>query len=119
MLTAVQIKLFAIFFAIGIAVGIVFGICKLINVFVRSKILQFVTDLMATLFGGIVYLILINKLNMGIMRLYLIVAFVLGIVLERLTLGKIFAKLYKKLYNVLEKLNTNFKQTKVGKFIFK
>ena len=114
-----QIKLFAIFFATGVGIGALFGICKLFTTFVNSKILRFVTDLISTIAGGLTFAILVNKLNTGIIRVYLIVAFMLGIIVERNSLGKIFAKLYKKLYNVLEKLTTNFRQSKLGKIIFK
>ena len=53
------------------------------------------------------------------MRLFLLVGYILGIVLQKITLGKLFAKLVKFMYNRYISVSAKFKTSKLGKIILK
>lgn len=115
-----QYKLFMIFFAYGLLIGLIIGLLVLINTFTKNnKYFRFATDLGATLLAGYLFLVITSNYNMGQIRWFLVFAFVLGIYLERISFGKIFAKLYKLLYNVLSKWKLKFANSKLGKRLFK
>jgi len=56
---------------------------------------------------------------MGQFRMFLLIGYLLGFYLERITLGKLFAKGYKKLYNFIVKVLKKFAQSKIGKVLLK
>lgn len=108
------------FFLLGIILGSIYGILKsLMRPFKNNIIIEIITDLVFCLALGATLIYGFNYYNMGIIRLYLIVDILLGYTLERKTIGKLFAKLYLMLYNLLTKWISTFKLTKLGKIIFK
>ncbi len=114
-----QYKLFMIFFAYGLLVGIICGLMQLTNTMVKGKVIRFVLDLTITLGAGALFWVLTTHYNSGEIRIFLVIAFVLGIMLERISVGKIFAKWYKLLYNVVKTWLTKFKNSKLGKRLFR
>lgn len=51
--------------------------------------------------------------------MFLLLGYVLGYYLERLTLGKLFAKGYKKVYNGSINILKKFANSKLGRMILK
>ncbi len=91
-----------IFVGFGIFCGIIIGIMSAINILLgNKKIIRIIVDILNCLATTSLYLIIINLLNYGEHRLYLVLTFGIGIFIERKTLGKLFAKLYHKLYNLI------------------
>ena len=110
--------LFFKFLLAGMAVGATMGILGFILLlFKKNKVIQFIADIITCLLFTFIFIFLINKLNMGKTRLYLLFAQLIGIFIEKITIGKVFAKLYKWLYNKGNLIKNKFLQTKFGKFI--
>lgn len=113
-------KVILIFLMLGFLSGVLYGICKFINVlFNYNTIILIITDIIFSIISGFSFTNAINFYFFGKIRLYIVVIFLLGLYLERKTLGKLFAKLYFILYNVGRKSMERFSSTKLGKIIFK
>ena len=105
--------LFLIYLSFGFASAFAFDILYLIQLIFKNKqLITIICDAIATFALGSVTVILNTTLNMGIVRAYLVSAFVFGAILQRKTLGKLFAKYSKKLYNWLSKVIKNVKKSK-------
>ena len=116
--TLPQTILFIIFLSIGFGSGAIIGFFSLINIlFNHNKHLQIITDILSCIILSIIYIVLINLFNLGEHRIYLTIAYIIGIFIERKTFGKLFANLYNKLYNfIVQKLNI-VARTKLGTMI--
>ena len=112
--------LFIKFFVLGIILGAGYEICKIFDLIFKHNILitntiNFVYFLTS---GTIFCSFLINFAN-GIMGFYIILALVVGIVLEQISIGFFFTKFYKLLYNACIKLINKTKSTKFGSKILR
>jgi len=114
-----QLKDLSIMFAFGILLGVIYGILNICNFIKQHLFTQIFADIFFSLMAIITFLILINKINMGEIRLFLIIGYILGFIIERITLGKIFAKGYKNVYNYIVKAFKKFNNSKIGRFLFK
>ena len=113
-------KIALIFFSLGIACGAIYGLCKfIVSIFKNKLLIQVIFDLIFSLSSGMLFIASVNKYFYGLIRAYICVIFMLGLYLERKTLGKLFAKLYLILYNGARKALSCFKNTRFGKIIFK
>ena len=114
-----QLKDFSIMILFGFFLGIFYGILNIPN-FIKEKFyIRIIADIIFSIVSIILLLILTNKINLGEHRLYLIIGYVLGFVIERNTLGKLFAKGYKNVYNHFVIILKKFINSKIGRFIFK
>ena len=103
--TLAQIKILLYLITFGFLSGMLFDICYLVSFLCNNNktvksILQFVT----TVVCFFVLFLINNKLNYGIFRVYIFVVFFLFLFLERITLGKIFAKTQNWCYTTFVKL---------------
>lgn len=114
-----QLKDFLIVFLIGIIVGIIYGILSILPTTSKSIALKIFNDLICTLLAFATFLFLVLKINLGQFRLFLLIGYMLGIIFERLTLGKLFAKGYKCVYNKLIILAKKIAKSKFGKVFLK
>ncbi len=113
-----QWQLALIFIAVGIACGIVFGIFTFIRIITgNKKFMQIITDALSTICIAIIYVIAINIFNWGVHRFFLILLMFVGILLERKTLGKLFAKLYNLLYNLVVSRIRVVSNSKLGRIL--
>lgn len=115
-----QIMLFLKFCLIGFCFGSMFGLSNLLSMcFKNNAVFRLFLDL--GICGAMLFLTThyINILNMGELRIYIIFAIIIGILIERRTVGKLFAKFYNWLYNRFVTVNNKFKVTTFGKIIFK
>lgn len=104
---------------IGLILGIIYGI---INAPTRIKpniIFQILIDIIFCTISTITLIIFINLINMGQFRLFLLAGYLIGFFLERITIGKIFAKGFKKVYTCLVNILKKFAKSKLGRIIFK
>ncbi|MBE5736083.1 MAG: hypothetical protein E7356_01815 [Clostridiales bacterium] len=114
-----QLKDFFILFASGVTIGISYGLLNLIPYLKNSKIYQIIADLIISVGSTLVFLLLINVINMGEFRIFLLVGYILGFVLERITLGKLFAKGFQKVYNWIVNKTKKFAISRLGRIVLK
>ena len=114
-----QLKDFSIMLGIGFLLGVFYGIINIANRIKRKLFIQIVCDFIFSIVAFGVFFVLINIINLGEIRLFLVIGYIVGFTLERITLGKIFAKGYLNVYNILCKLWSKFTKSKLGKVIFK
>ncbi len=114
-----QLKDFLILLFFGFIFGMCYGILSAINLPHKKLILKNILDFLLCASGVVLFIILILYVNLGKFRLFLLLGYVLGIVLERITLGKLFAKGYIWVYNKLIASAKKFAKSKVGQVIFK
>jgi hypothetical protein len=114
-----QLKDFFIIFIIGFAVGILYEIINIPSRIKKILILQILIDVVFSLILYVVFLIMINLINLGEFRTFLLVGYTLGIFIERISIGKLFAKGTKKVYNYIVSKLKMFSNTKLGKALLK
>ena len=114
-----QLKDFLIILLVGLVIGAIYGLLNLPMIIKKHRILQIISDLLFSLIAYFTFLILINIINMGEFRLFLLIGYILGFVIERITIGKLFAKGFKKVYNMLKLLIKKFAVSKFGRAILK
>ena len=108
------------FFILGLLSGALYGVLKfVVFIFKNNIVIQIISDLIYSLGVGSCFVIATNQYMYGEIRAYIVAIFILGIYLERKTLGKLFAKPYLMLYNGARKSILSLKDTKLGKIIFK
>jgi hypothetical protein len=112
-------KDFCILFIIGFGIGIIYEILNTPQKIKKIFLIQFFSDITFCLVFTIVFLSTINMVNMGEFRLFLLIAYYLGLLIERISLGKLFAKGIKLIYNKTISLWKTFRNSKFGGMIFK
>ena len=87
-------------FYVGCISGILYEITVFLCKITNSKLfLRNILDIFVVLFGGILFIFAINYIAMGKFRVYLLLAFGLGIVIERTSIGFLVAKICDFVYN--------------------
>lgn len=108
-----------IMMSLGLLLGIFYGILNIKNTIKENIITRIISDIIFVFIATITYIFSIQKINMGSLRLYLFIGYILGFFIERISLGKLFAKGYKSVYNKMKLMKKSFINTKLGKIIFK
>lgn len=103
----------------GVILGAIYGIVSFLARHKTHLIFKILVDCILTIATFCTFIFGILYINLGEFRLFLLIGYALGLILERLTLGKIFAKGYIWVYNKLEILCKRFKSSKFGGIIFK
>ncbi len=114
-----QLKDFGIMLTIGFLLGCIYGV---LNICCRIRYrfaIQLVTDLLFSLLAVIGFVISVNIVNMGQIRVFLCIAYLFGFALERITLGKLFAKGYVSVYNTITNMSKKFANSRFGRVLFK
>ena len=88
-----------IFLWIGFSTAIIDEIPRLINGAFKSKILTPIFDILRVLFAGFIFFIMAKLFLFGEFRVYSLLMFGLGFLIERKYLCKLVAKLFTHLYN--------------------
>lgn len=114
-----QLKDFTIMFGIGLLLGIIYGIINIPTHIKKNLPLQIINDLSFCIITTSVFLIAINIINFGQFRAFLLLGYALGFLIERITIGKLFAKGYKIVYTNIVKLLKKFASSKLGKVLLK
>ncbi len=98
-------QIFLLCCTFGIISGVVFELFYAIRALSNfTYILTFVLDLVAVLFSAFMFVFCVYTYNSGIIRLYLILAFLLGIFVTKISLGNLVAKFVNSIYNYIIKL---------------
>ena len=106
-------------FWIGIVLGLIYGILNIPNFIKEFVIIRIICDIIFVSFFTLSFIYLVELINLGSIRAYLFIGYLLGFGIERTTLGKLFAKGYKKVYNLIILGSKRFKKSKLGNIIFK
>lgn len=114
-----QLKDFLIMFGIGILIGILYGIINIPTKIRKVLALQIINDLIISTSACIIFIYAINVINLGQFRAFLLLGYILGILIERITLGKLFAKGYNFVYTNIVKMLKKFANSKFGKVLLK
>ena len=99
-------KLAIIFLTIGFVGGLIFDVGNFIKFLCgNKKIPSILIDFIQTLICLIIIFFTNLKVNFGEIRLFPYLLFLTSFYLERISIGKVIAKIYLKCYNLLTKLN--------------
>lgn len=102
----------------GILAGILKDIISFIQtLFNNKKLINFILDLIFSI--GAIFLLItcLNVVNYGEFRFYLLISFIIGYVLERISIGFLVDFILKKLYNLTIKIVNKLSKTKFFKRI--
>lgn len=117
--TLFQGKVFLIMLYYGIISGLILEIkiltCKIFN----SKLLNILLDFVIGIIFGFLFIKSVNMFNYGEFRIYLLIAYCIGIIIEHKTLGNLVEKLLVNIYTLFAKLINKLKSKKVFSKIFK
>ena len=96
---------------LGFLAGVIYNVIKLLQkLFKNNIIITIISDIIGSISIGILLLISIFILNNGIIRLYILLSFLLGIIIELLTLNKLVDFLILNIYNIIIKLKKSLRQ---------
>jgi len=114
-----QTKDFLILFVLGFLLAILYD--TIIKPILSRKVylLNIILETVFILFLYLIFVIAINYINFGEFRTFLIIAYILGYTIERITIGKLFAKGTKFVYNLIVIIIKKFSHSKIGRFILK
>ncbi len=95
-----QPKIFILLFLYGLCSGLIFDFCEFI-VFLcnKNKIIKIIFEFFATSISIFIFFIVILKLDYGDLRFYHICSFWGALIIQRITIGKLFEKVFDWCYN--------------------
>lgn len=103
--TLLQGQIFLCVLYFGLIAGIIFEAKNLVEKSLsQNKVVCFVLDLAFMCLASLLFIIAKNVANFGEFRLYLLVSFILGIVLEHITIGFLVEKFFLLVYNWIRKI---------------
>ena len=114
-----QFEFFLIFMLIGFLANIPLGIINNLIKLKSNKYLFILFDIFSILTFTIIYLISTNTFCYGELRFFTLLSLTTGILLEKITIQKLFGFFIKKLYNIFVQIKQKFKNTKFFKFLSK
>ena len=98
--STLQFKEFCIFFGVGIAIGIIYDLINLPQKIKRNTPLLIITDTIFSVIAFVCFWYLTSIINLGEFRLYMLLGYILGFAIQKITLGKLFAKGVQTVYNL-------------------
>ena len=107
--------IFLKFFVLGVIFGAVFEVCKIFKLISKNNI--FIVNTVYFVYFctlGTYFCSFLLKICSGVVNVYTIIAVVLGIVIEQISIGFLFTKFYKLVYNIGTKIIIKAKNTKLG-----
>lgn len=115
--------LFLLCLLFGVIMGAIWGVLNHIVAWLRfdisKKIIRVIFDIAFPIIVTLGLIAIANIYNLGQIRWFFVLATLLGFAIERKSVGKLFAHLNTKLYNMTEKLRTKFLSSKLGKRLTK
>lgn len=103
--TLFQTQIFFLLVYFGLLCGIFMELKILIcHALKNNKIVKFILDISFMLLCALVFVYAKNLACYGEFRLYLLVGFVLGVILEHISIGFLVEKFFKLMYNVFKKV---------------
>lgn len=114
-----QTKELCVIMFFGFILGIIYEIINIPQIMKAKKILKIVCDAIFSLIFTISFILLINIINSGKIRLFLLAGYILGFIIEKTFLRKTFAKIIKSMYTLIVKWLNILYKSKFGRFILK
>lgn len=114
-----QTKDLCIMIFFGFVIGIIYTLINIPNLIKKILTVRIICDILFSLLFTLVFLLLINLINNGELRMFLLFGYCLGFLIERITLGKTFAKCFQNMYTLIVKWLKIFSKSKIGRYIFK
>lgn len=111
--TLLQSNIFLCCLYFGIVAGIYLTIKKMLQKIFSHKVFVFIGDILFFVVCLLLFLICINTFNFGVFRFYEILGFVLGVILEQISLNKLVEKFLNMLYNITRKFCQWLKKSKI------
>lgn len=117
-----ELQVFACFYIIGIIIGVLFDFFKSLRKEIKHKDkIVLIEDIIFLFLSGILVFVGIFKINYGVLRLYIVLAIILGTIGYSLTISRFFViifstitrviyKIFKMILNIFEKAFGNFKR---------
>lgn len=102
----------------GLLAGIFKDISNFIKKPINSKVLKNILDVITVIVFSLLFILCINVVNFGEIRLYLLVVFLLGYVLERISLGNLVDFILDKVYNLCKVFISKISKLKFVKRMF-
>ena len=103
--TLYQGQIFLVMLYFGLLDGIVFEGKNLIqNACNKNKIVCAVLDTVFMLFSALLFIFAKNLANYGEVRIYLLIAFVIGVMLEHISIGFLVEKFFASVYTIGRKI---------------
>ena len=104
--TLLQGQIFLCVLYFGLIGGVVFEAKNLVEKSLsQNKVVCFVLDLLYMIFCACLFVFAKNIANFGEFRIYLLISFILGVVIEHITVGFLVEKFFMLLYNGATKLS--------------
>lgn len=118
--TLLQGKIFLVLLYFGILCGIVLTSKKMLTKMTKNnKVLLVLTDTLFLSICAIAFIFARIKFCYGEFRIFHLVAFLLGILLEQISLNKLVEKFFTLLYNISRKIFNKLKNIKIIKKILR
>lgn len=76
----------------------------ILNLLKKNKIVSIILDLIFSIGFSFLFIICLNVVNFGEFRIYLLLSYILGFILERKTLGFLVDFIFEKIYNFIVKI---------------
>lgn len=118
-----DLRLFGVFLLAGIVWGALWGFSNHFVYWLKHRyikiVFRFLFDFTLPVLACLYLIYVTNTRNFGQIRWFFVFAMLCGLLLERKTIGKLFALLNTKLYNITIKTKTKFLSTKLGKRLSK
>ena len=105
---------FCVFVYVGLMVGIVCEIASFcVKLSKNNGVIRSFFDILIAIFGCFVMIFCINSVGNGYFRLFFLLGFALGLVLERVSLGFLVAKGCLFVYNISIKIKDFLRRDKI------
>lgn len=103
---------FLFIFFIGLGSGLIFDVFRYLNFLCnKNSVIEKIFDFISVVICGGVFFLSVLELNYGEFRFYLLLSYLLGILLERFSLGLFIAKICSYCYNKFTQIvNKTFKR---------
>lgn len=95
----------------GIIAGLGYSILHIfVEISNHKKFVYILTDIISSIFAGLIFVYCVIFETGGIVRVYTICAFLFGILIEVISVGNLLDFLGKKFYNIISKVNLKVNQ---------
>jgi hypothetical protein len=108
------IVLTAIYF--GVLGGVLYELKAIIAKPFKKRAINIILDVVFCFLLALIFLLTVHFTNYGEIRLYILLSFFLGFILERISIARVLAKVFYFLYNVFVRLIKKIKLPKFLKF---
>ena len=96
----------------GLIIGIVYEILNYIFKFSQKKFFVFLKDIIFSILFTFLFIFCLQKVNYGEFRIFILLSYFVGFLLERLSLGYLVDFLINKLYNLLKLIGNKLLKNK-------